>query len=271
MTEKLPVLISIAHGGSQTPEEFRRETLLSAEDIFYDSDPLTPLIYDLKDEVDTVITATVARVFVDLNRSPKDRPPENPDGVVKTRTINGKKIYKEDNWLSARNVAAILSKYYFPHHKTLKRASQKKGLKLALDCHSMLSHAPKLSQNPGMKRPLFCLSNRGDSNGHPVNSTSKVTCPPDKIRAFARCIQKTFKLDAKQVLINDPFQGGFITAHHGLRELAWIQVEINREFYLAPPWFDSAKLDVDSDRIEWIRDRFYTALKLFFKTTLNGV
>lgn len=265
MDEKLPVLISIPHGGLKIPKELKQKTLLRDRDIFDDGDALTPEIYDLGERVYTVVRASIARAFVDLNRAPWDRPPENPDGVVKTQTVNGKKIYQDDHKFSSFEITSLIDQYHRPYHLSLEQASQINGLELALDCHSMLDRAPMLSSDPGAGRPLFCLSNCGGSQGYPTKDFPQISCPPEYIRKLAACIQTAFEVDAGDVLINDPFHGGYITSHHGRKNLAWVQLEMNRRLYLASPWFDPVTYRIDPKRLIWLKDRFYAALNLYFE------
>lgn len=265
MRDRLPILISIPHGGKDVPAELRGKTCLDATDIFEDGDALTPEIYDLKEKVHTVITASVARVFVDLNRAPDDRPPENPDGVVKTHTVNGKLIYKDGGSLSDATISLLIKKYHDPLHAKLDRAARKKGVVIAVDCHSMLSRSPKGRCDHGALRPLFCVSNCGGPGGDPDKRHPNITCDPKLVRKMAGCLQRAFNLRASEVKINDPFHGGYITASHGLKPIPWMQIELNRSLYLAAPFFDPATATVDPLRIAGLRECFFKALQEFFK------
>jgi formiminoglutamase len=88
----LPVLLSIPHGGTQQPPELAGRVCLSEEKLFDDSDAFTREIYDLGGEVIRVVTTEIARAFIDVNRAPDDRPPANPDGVIKSATCYGHNI-----------------------------------------------------------------------------------------------------------------------------------------------------------------------------------
>lgn len=58
-------------------------------------------------------------------------------------------------------IDTLLQRYYFPYHKKLDNLLENRNIILALDCHSMLQSSPPISDNPGVPRPLICLSNRG--------------------------------------------------------------------------------------------------------------
>lgn len=263
MAEKLPILISIPHGGGDVPVELMEKTPLNSRDIFYDGDPLTRQIYNLRGRVHTVIDVSIARAFIDLNRAPDDLPPENPDGVVKSQTVNGKLIYKDGDPLSTSEISLLLKNYYYPLHEKLARAARKNGLYIALDCHSMLARAPRNSPVPGALRPHFCVSNCGGVDGEPDKNYPDISCDPGLVRKMALNLQRAFGLKASDVKINDPFHGGYITTFHGLRPIPWMQIELNRELYLKPPWFDPEALAVAPLRIAWLQKRFYEALKYF--------
>ena len=64
--------------------------------------------------------------------------------------------------------------------------------------------------------------------------------------------------------INKPFSGGYITRAYGMRPVPWVQVELNRSLYLAPPWFDRAGLRMDKTRLRELNRMFEHALELYF-------
>lgn len=261
MTIKLPVLISVPHGGDKIPEELKKRTALSFAEIFEDGDALTRFIYNFRRSVAAYIDTDIARAFIDLNRAPDDRPPRNPDGVVKTETVNRRPVYRPGCYPDDALIERLLSKYYLPYHEQLDNLQQKSDVRFALDCHSMLPHAPLISKPSGVPRPLICLSNRGDVNGHPTQERGPVTCPPEWIQSLAECFRAAFAGENGRVAINDPFYGGYITQKHYHGDIPWIQVEINRKLYLSSPWFDSCKMICSAKRIQDLQTRIFTAIK----------
>lgn len=226
-------------------------------DLFDDADACTREIYDLGSAVALVQKANVARAVVDLNRAPNDRPPRNPDGVVKTQTAYTKPVYFPDREPQAVAVNDLLARYYDPYHDALARAADHHQVEVGIDCHSMASEGPPTARDAGKPRPLFCISDREGSSAH-----------RDLIDGLAHSITASFGCRPGDVRINSPFQGGYITAHHGLRPLPWIQVEMNRALYLAPPWFDRGALRVDPSRIAELRGQFKDALTTFCQQCL---
>lgn len=265
MSIKLPLLISVPHGGTEIPPELEERCAISGADILYDSDAFTREIYDLKNYVSAFVDTPIARAFIDLNRAPDDLPPANPDGVVKTMTVDKKQIYTENIHDDAPLVKNLLAKYYYPYHEKLSEFLSKEKIQLALDCHSMLPISPPIGQDPGQPRPLICLSNGGDISGRPTRKRPGITCSPKTIQWMAQCFRKIFVFEDWEVQINMPFLGGHIIQSHQERYVEWIQVEINRNFYLHSPDIDSENLVRVRDRIAEIKTKLLDVFDLFFK------
>ena len=261
MAEKLPIIVSVPHGGEIIAPEMSDVTLLSRRDIFSDGDPLTREIYDFRNEVAYYFESTIARATVDLNRAPEDLPPVNRDGVIKSHTVTGKGIYSKNRIPNKATLHLLLKKYYTPYHQGLMQKSRKPYLFCGLDCHTMLDRAPSISSSPGRKRPFICLSNRGDRRGNKVEGR-KLTCPPEMIRSLLRHLQEQFPEESADITLNDPFLGGYIVRRHSKR-LPWIQIELNRRSYLSPEWFDPANLEVCQKRLADLRGRLLMAITHF--------
>ena len=260
MRAKLPIIISVPHGGEIIAPEMSNRTLLSRSDIFSDGDPLTREIYDFKREVAYYFETTIARATVDLNRSPDDLPPFNRDGVVKSHTVTGKGIYRDNRVPKQDTLRLLLKKYYKPYHEGLAIKSRK-PLFCGIDCHTMLERAPSTSQLSGRKRPFICLSNRGDRQGNRAKGR-RLTCPPEMLRSLGRCLQEQFPEEAHNIALNDPFLGGYIVRQHS-KHLPWIQIELNRSSYLSPQWYDPAHLEVCHKRIGELRSKLLEAIRNF--------
>ena len=250
----LPVLLSIPHGGDQVPEEAAGRTSLTSADIFSDGDACTREIYDLGDQVVAVHQATIGRAFVDLNRGLDVRPPENPDGVVKSLTADRISIWPGGGPPEADLAVTLLERYWRPYHERLKALAARPEVRLGIDCHSMAEFAPEIAPNPGEPRPLFCLSN---ANG--------ATAPDELLSALADALSESFDCPRAAIRLNDPFQGGYITRWHGRRfgngGLPWVQIEMNRSWYLSPEWHDPATNKVDARRLTDLNQRFSAALR----------
>lgn len=234
----------------KTPPEIADLARTTAEELFEDGDAFTQEIYGLHGEVARVESAEIARAFVDLNRAPGDRPPANPDGVVKSTTCYGHPVYIEGREPAAELIERLLERYHHPYHSRLREAAADPSVRLALDCHSMAAVAPPMAPDTGAQRPLFCLSNDAGR-----------TCPPRLLERLAAAVAEEFECEREQVWLNRPFKGGYITRSHGGGLTPWVQVEMNRSFYLTEPWFDPSTLRVDRRRLSDLRRRFLAALR----------
>ncbi len=246
----LPVLLSIPHGGSGVPKEIEGRLVITAHDLFDDSDAFTLDIYDLCNEVKSVVKSEIARAFVDMNRAPDDLPPQSPDGVVKSVTCLNRPIYVQGNEPDTELTAILLKRYYNPYHAKLSEAVADPDIMLALDCHSMLATAPPIEPTHGKPRPLFCLSN-----------LSGESAPMDLVMQFRAAIANAFDIDIEEIGVNDPFRGGYITRRYGRSGIPVIQVEMNRSLYLERPWFDRETLTTDPQRLSELRTRFHDSLE----------
>lgn len=251
--KKLPILLSIPHGGTKKPLELREHLCITDCDLFDDSDPYVIEIYNLKDKVEHVVTTNIARSFVDLNRSILDLPPTNPDGIIKSMTCYQKPIYIKDQEPDETLTNVLIEKYYKPYHRTIQKNISELDLQLCLDCHSMASEAPLISPDgKKSKRPIFCLSNQDGK-----------TCSKEIIELFAKSLCKVFSLNNDEVKFNDPFKGGYITRTYGNNTVPWIQIEMNRCLYLSEQWFDKEILTVQTKRL--------LELNKMFDETLNDL
>lgn len=250
---KLPVLISIPHGGTEIPKELEGKICITPEDIFYDSDSFTSEIYDLRYHVFATIKNSTARGFVDANREITDLPPQYPDGIIKSYTCYNKKIYKAGKEPDQDLTEKLIDKYYLPYHDQIMSSIKNiKGIKFAIDCHSMADIGPEIARDKGKKRPVFCLgTNHGQS------------CSIETAEKFAQSLITVFKLKKNDVLIDNPFSGGYIVKNYGGNPLPWLQIEMNRSLYLSGPWFNDKKLEVTAERLKELKNKFRNTLELF--------
>ena len=231
------------------PEEIASKVTLSKKDLFWDSDAFTRPIYNVHDLVDGYIDTPIARAGVDLNRDESDLPPENPDGVVKQKTCLGVDLYPEGRLPARKDVDTLIRRYYRPYHGELRKLTRRSSIRLALDCHSMLPEGPVISPDRGEQRPLFCLSNQ---NGQ--------TCPVGLLESVRTTFAQAFEVDERNIRLNEPFKGGYITRTYGNKSLPWIQVEMNRSLYLSPEWFNHESLEIDRARLSQLNEMFRRAL-----------
>ena len=189
-----------------------------------------------------------------LNRSLQDMPPNNPDGLIKSKTCYDKPIYTNGKEPDDSLKTMLIEMYYNPYHHAIQKSIAELDLQLCLDCHSMASTAPYFSPDKtSSKRPKFCISNNDGQ-----------TSSQEMIELLADSISKSYFIDRNEISLNDPFHGGHITKTYGNKPLPWIQVEMNRDLYLSSPWFDEDALTVDVNHLQKLNKQFENSLDLFF-------
>ncbi|MCH9658253.1 N-formylglutamate amidohydrolase [archaeon] len=251
---KLPILLSIPHGGTRKPAELEGHISITNKDLFDDSDPFVMELYDVGDKVERVIKTDIARAFVDLNRSLQDMPPDNPDGLIKSKTCYDKPIYTNGKEPDDSLKTMLIELYYNPYHQAIQKSIDELDLKLCMDCHSMASMPPYFSRAKSKsKRPMFCISNNDGQ------ASSQET-----MELLADSISEAYSIDRDEIFLNDPFHGGHITRTYGNKPIPWIQVEMNRDMYLSSPWFDEDALLVDTNHLQKLNKQFENSLDLLF-------
>jgi formiminoglutamase len=113
-------------------------------------------------------------------------------------------------------IETLLAKYHRPYHARL-RAAARRGVRLAVDCHTMAAVGPPVAPDPGAERPHVCLSN------------AEGTCPAAWIESLRACFEAEF---GPNVSVNQPFKGGFITRTHAA-EMPWVQLELSRAPFMS--------------------------------------
>ena len=213
MSSTLPILVSVPHAGLRVPPEVVGACLLSPAQIAEDGDEHAEAIYDVAGEVRHFVTTDIARAVVDLNRAEDDR---RPDGVVKSHTCFNVPVWREP--LGEAVVETLLARHYRPYHARLGELAGQ-GVRLAVDCHTMLAIGPPIGPGPGQERPHVCL---GNADG---------ACPGE----WMACLQRSFREQfGRRVTVNEPFRGGFITCSHAA-EMPWVQLELSRAPFATDP------------------------------------
>jgi N-formylglutamate deformylase len=265
MTRIYPFLLSIPHAGTKVPEELEDSVILDDTALRYYSDPGSLSIFDFKDRVAAYHDFRFSRIFVDLNRPPYHLPPRYPDGVVKMRTIDGRRVYREGVFPEMALIQRLMMRYYFPFHEELDRSIDTRDVQLAIDCHSMLPKGLPGQNDAGKIRPDICLGNHGGREGYPQPGRL-ATCPADWIQALAVSFREIFHDDIT-VSINDPYAGGFISlSHYWHRGVPWIQLEINRSLFEKADSGPVQGTIVNKERIRELHKNVWNALTGWWET-----
>lgn len=221
MGKPLPLILSIPHGGMHVPKELTDSYLPSLQETLTDGDLWTRYLFNFGDFIAHTVAADIPRLIVDLNRDKSDF---RPDGVVKQITLRLNPVWK--TFPHGDALKHLLQTYYDPYYDKLHHATNDQNVKIGIDCHSMLPSDP-FDKN-ALKRPLFCLSNRGNASGE--YEGEPLSCPAELLVDFKEILEESFGKDT--VLLNAPFQGGqIIKTMGGLRNIPWFQLEINRKLY----------------------------------------
>ena len=236
--------------------------LLNDEELRYYCDPFTRVVFGYRDRVAAYIDTPVSRMVVDLNRPPLPLPLRDPDGIIKLMTIDGREVYRPGHVPDMHLIHTLLMTHYFPFHHQIDELIDRHPVGIAFDCHSMLPYGSESQQDAGKKRPLICLGNNGDRRGR-ERKGSIATCGEEWIGALASVFKEEFSLE-KEVAINNPFSGGFISnAHYWHKGIPWIQIEINRALY--EPYPSSPHPEEDTrERAIKLREKIWKVLTVFW-------
>jgi len=228
---RLPVVVSVPHGGVDAPAWLGDACLLGPDEFASDGDTWAREIYDVADRVQALVETTVPRAVVDMNRPRDDM---RPDGVVKTVTVDGRPVWRGGGLPAEPIVDRLLAECWDPYHERLARACRDPGAVLGVDCHTMLAVGPAGGPLDGLERPPACVSNLGGPAGEPAGGP--VSAPAEVVVALREALEEALGTETgrRRVAINHPFGGGWITRSHGGDPLPWVQIEISRALYLDP-------------------------------------
>ena len=234
-SSRAPVLITSPHSGAHYPRsllEMIRVPLIDlrrTEDAYVDR-----LVAHAPMLGASLLTATHARAFVDLNRDPRELDADmfdgDPPGPVAARTARvdaglgclpkigarGDTIYAKK--LSTEDGRYRLDGIHGPYHEAVKTEiaalHQDIGCVLLLDFHSMPSRQPGRRDLPDI-----VLGDRFGSS-----CTSQLT----------NLIERTFRRLGLSVTRNAPYAGGYTTRFYGRpkRHVHALQIEVNRRLYM---------------------------------------
>jgi N-formylglutamate deformylase len=223
-----PVVVSVPHAGTQV--EGFATALAPSLDVRCDADLFVDQLYAGSPR-GAYIRAFTSRFVCDLNRDPDDvsvrAVPEHPSpgnadgrGFVWEVTTTGAQALARpltlEEWQARK---AIHTGYHGAIATALERARARFGFAILVDGHSMPSVGRQEHADPGRPRADVVP---GDRLGK--------SCSP----ALSRRVSEHFRSRGLSVTFNDPYRGGFITAHHGrpADQIHAIQIEMRRDLYM---------------------------------------
>ncbi|MGE0740247.1 MAG: N-formylglutamate amidohydrolase [Hyphomonadaceae bacterium] len=229
-----PLIFASPHSGRRYPPELladARVSLISlrrSEDAYVDE-----LFAGAAAHGAAVLSASVARAYVDLNRDPaeldpemfEERPPHSPHlssarvqaglGAIPRISGDGQTIYRRKLSLdeAERRIAAVHRPYHALLESLIAETREQFGCAVLVDCHSMPNNAR------GAHNPDIVLGDRFGASCHP------------SVTALA---EATLRRLGYRVARNAPFAGGHTTQTYGrpAHRVHALQIEINRALYI---------------------------------------
>ncbi len=245
-----PLVVEVPHAGVSIPAAYLATLRAPMYSVGRDADLFVDQLYeDAPREGATLLVAHVSRYVVDLNRGEADVDSETVEGVANNMRatrglvwrLTGDGEHVHTRRLTQPELAARLEDVYRPYHAALRAALDRKlarfGRAVLLAAHSMPSRVAGMASADAMRADVVPGS-RG--------RTSAAAKYIDLVDAHARAAGYTVRHD-------DPYRGGFATAHYGEPRVGVhaIQVELARRLYM-----DEATLtrrpDFDTTR-QWCR------------------
>jgi len=227
-TDETPVVVEIPHAGLRVTPGSLATLIAPARSLALDADLYVDQLYeDAPTHGATLLVSHVSRYVCDLNRAEQDvdsravagtAAHHSPHGLVWVATTEGAPALSRP--LTRAEFRDRLENIYLPYHRALSALLERKrrtfGFAVLLCGHSMPSRARGIGQR-----------NRADivpgSRGRSTAASDVIDCPD----ALAREL-------GWSVAHDDPYRGGFTTAHYGNPSLAVhaVQVEISRKRYM---------------------------------------
>jgi N-formylglutamate amidohydrolase len=243
-----PLVVEVPHAGLWIDPESMATMIAPARSIGRDADlHVDHLFQDAPDEGATLIYARTSRYVVDLNRSETDvdegavegagRTP-HARGLIWRLTTDGDPILL--GRLSQRELTRRLEQVYRPYHRALRALLDRKvarfGFAVLLCAHSMPSRSRGGHPDAEAYRADLVPGTRG--------RTSAAGLVIDRVDAHGRALKWTLRHD-------DPYRGGFSTAHYGKPNegVHAVQIEIARRRYM-----DESTLRIDPQGFAAVRD-----------------
>lgn len=255
-------MVIIPHGGCKVPDEFSGYEAVTKFDLFIQSDSCANELFSFGDRVAGTVDTDISRLFVDLDRLYSAVLP-GQDGVVKKSTLYGKPVFRDDLYPDEIAISNVVRRYWVPFHDAVGKILDSGGIKLILECHTMMAVGPAVSRDPGKPRPLILLEHRVENKGGFVE-----TCKPGLAAGLMEQMEKTFSgieetIAEKFVISADP-SPGFIHGQYGKGPVPMIRLSLSRALFLTDAYFNIDFLRVDELRLRELHGLLWTAIEKFY-------
>jgi N-formylglutamate amidohydrolase len=226
-----PVVVEVPHAGLEVDAEVLATLAASARALGADADLYVNELYaDAPDVGATLIAARSSRYVCDLNRAESDVDPlavegggarSSPHGFIWRTTTDGRPALLGP--LTTAEYQRRLERYYRPYHQRLAELIEERrrehGFAVLLCAHSMPSRGRDGHDDAGVERADIVPGTR-----------ARTTTGPAVIELVERLAAK----QGFRVRHDEPYRGGFTTAHHGRprERVHAIQIELARRLYM---------------------------------------
>lgn len=232
-TPRGPLLVEVPHAGLAIPDEVRPQLAAPPEGLLRDADIYVDKLYaDAADAGASLLVARASRYVVDLNRSADDvdlqTVPDHPSprsvqprGVVWRLATDGRPLLRRP--LRYEDFQRRLARFHTPYHAALRqeldRLKATWGFAMALAAHSMPSMGRGLRSDRLVRRADVVPGTRGGTTAHPQ---------------LIELVDQHFRRAGLSVRHDDPYRGGYTTAHYGKpsENVHVVQIELNRALYV---------------------------------------
>lgn len=220
---KSPLLISIPHLGTSLPVQIK-DTLTAVGQSVADTDWHLDQLYAFAlAEGATMLSATVSRYVIDLNRPPDGAslyPGQTTTGLVPLETFHGEPVYRAGMAPDAAQMQARVNHYWKPYHDALAAQIQairkRHGFVLLWEAHSINGELPRLFDG------LLPDLNFGTFDGKSASPS------------IAEALQRVAMQHPYSWVLNGRFKGGYITRHYGNpgEGVHAVQLEMAQRIYM---------------------------------------
>jgi len=234
-----PFVFAAPHSGRYYPPDFTARAILDSAGLRQSEDAFVDRLFkNVCDHGGTLLVATHARAYLDLNRAGDELDPTmfSPRlaeeglnlshrvkaglGLIPKVIAEGVPIYKAP--LPAREAEKRITAVHTPYHQKLKQLLTERrerfGIAFLIDCHSMPTEGGK-RRSKRRRGPDIVL---GDSWGSACE------------RELTSATEELFINAGFRVRRNVPYSGGFSTVHYGKPRdnVHALQIEISRSIYM---------------------------------------
>lgn len=217
--KSLDFIISILHGGSFIPIEFKNHVLISKND--FACDPFTKKLYKFNKGIS--IISNISPAILNLNRTNNYSKNRSLPLHLRRDIIHNpqRKLLKKYSKKEKNKLLSYYTKYHSLLKDSIKKVKRKNGFVLLFDCHSLSSIGPKGSPDHNKKRADFVIGTLDDKSANKkiVNYF---------IKELIRESKNKYKIKK-----NYPYKGGYILRKYSnpKKDIHGIQIEVNRDLY----------------------------------------